>query len=89
MSLMKTVNIQEARKDLVRLLEEAAKGEPFVVSQEGKPSLKVVTVEEIDPVEASTTKRRIGELDGQFFIPDDMDEHLDKEIEDLFYGVHK
>lgn len=45
---MKTVNIQEAQKDLARLLEEAAKGEPFVVAQEGKPSLKVVGVEEVD-----------------------------------------
>lgn len=45
---MKTVSIQEARKDLARLLEEAAKGEPFVVEREGKPSLKVVGVEEAD-----------------------------------------
>ncbi|MGI2032783.1 type II toxin-antitoxin system Phd/YefM family antitoxin [Rhizobium panacihumi] len=44
---MKTVNIQEAQKNLSRLLEEAAKGEPFVVTREGKPSLKV-TVEVID-----------------------------------------
>jgi len=86
---MKTVNLQEAKEDLARLLEEAAKGEPFVVAQEGKPSLKVVSVEEVDPVTAPKKKRRIGELDGQFFIPEDMDKHLDKEIEDLFYGVHK
>ncbi len=45
---MKTVNIQEAQEDLARLLEEAAKGEPFVVEREGKPSLKVVGVEAID-----------------------------------------
>lgn len=44
---MKTVNIQEAKDDLAWLLEEAAKGEPFVVTLEGKPSLKV-TVEVID-----------------------------------------
>ncbi len=86
---MKTVNIQEAQKDLARLLEEAAKGEPFVVEQEGKPSLKVVGVEEVDPVTAPKKKRRIGMLDGQYKIPEDMDKHLDKEIEDLFYGVHK
>jgi prevent-host-death family protein len=47
MSLMKTVSIQEAKENLARLLEEASKGEPFVVAQEGKPSLKVVGVEEI------------------------------------------
>ncbi|MGF9565436.1 type II toxin-antitoxin system prevent-host-death family antitoxin [Neorhizobium sp. JUb45] len=46
---MKTVSIQEAREDLARLLEEAAKGQPFVVTREGKPSLKV-TVEVIDEI---------------------------------------
>lgn len=86
MSLMKTVSIQEAREDLARLLEEAAKGEPFVVAQEGKPSLKVVGVEEVDPVTAPKKKRRIGELDGLYKIPDDLDSMLSKEIEEMFYG---
>lgn len=44
--------------------------------------VKVVPLEE-----APKTKRRIGMLDGQFFIPEDMDRDL--EIEDLFYGKQK
>lgn len=83
---MKTVNIQEAQKDLARLLEEAAKGEPFVVARAGKPSLKVVTVEEVDPVTAPKKKRRIGMLDGQYKIPDDLDTMMAKEIEEMFNG---
>jgi prevent-host-death family protein len=45
MSLMKTVSIEEAKADLERLLEEAAKGEPFIVSREGKTSLLVIVSE--------------------------------------------
>ncbi|MEB2844808.1 type II toxin-antitoxin system prevent-host-death family antitoxin [Rhizobiales bacterium RZME27] len=86
---MKTVNIQEAQKDLVRLLEKAAKGEPFVVAQEGKPSLKVVTVEEVELIEAPKKKRRIGFLEGQFSVPDNFDTMFAEEIEEMFYGKSK
>ena len=81
---MKTVNIHEAKTHLSRLVEEAANGEGFVIAKAGKPMVKVVPLEE-----APERKRRIGMLDGQFFIPEDMDQDLDKEIEDLFYGERK
>ncbi|OHV83760.1 type II toxin-antitoxin system Phd/YefM family antitoxin [Rhizobium sp. LCM 4573] len=78
---MKTVNIHEAKTHLSRLIEDAAKGEPFVIAKAGKPMVKVVPLEE-EPKK----KRRIGVLDGQFFIPNDLDQGMDKEIEELFYG---
>jgi prevent-host-death family protein len=81
---MKTVNIHEAKTHLSRLVEEAANGEGFVIAKAGKPMVKVVPLEE-----APKKKRRIGVLDGQFLIPDDLDKGLDKEIEDLFYGSSK
>lgn len=81
---MKTVNIHEAKTHLSRLVEDAAKGESFVIAKAGKPMVKVVPLEE-----APKKKRRIGLLDGQFFIPDDLDQGMDKEIEDLFYGKHE
>jgi prevent-host-death family protein len=81
---MKTVNIHEAKTHLSRLVEEAANGEGFVIAKAGKPMVKVVPLEE-----APKKKRRIGVLDGQFLIPDDLDKGLDKEIEDLFYGSTK
>ncbi len=81
---MKTVNIHEAKTHLSRLVEEAANGEEFVIAKAGKPMVKVVPLEDVPE-----RKRRIGMLDGQFFIPEDMDQDLDKEIEDLFYGERK
>lgn len=81
---MKTVNIHEAKTHLSRLIEDAANGEAFVIAKAGKPMVKVVPLEE-EPKK----KRRIGILDGQFFIPDDLDQGIDREIEDLFYGNHK
>ena len=35
---MRTVNIHEAKTHLSRLLEEAVKGEPFIIAKAGKPS---------------------------------------------------
>ncbi|WP_117195352.1 type II toxin-antitoxin system Phd/YefM family antitoxin [Rhizobium terrae] len=85
---MKTVNIHEAKTHLSRLVEEAAKGEGFVIAKAGKPMVKVVPLNEAAE-ETPKKKRRIGFLDGQFFIPEDLDKALDKEIEDLFYSEHK
>jgi len=81
---MKTVNIHEAKTHLSRLVEDAANGEAFVIAKAGKPMVKVVPLGE-EPKK----KRRIGALDGQFFIPDDLDKGMDKEIEELFYGDHE
>jgi prevent-host-death family protein len=78
---MKTVNIHEAKTHLSRLVEEAANGEGFVIAKAGKPMVKVVPLEE-----APKKKRRIGVLDGQFSVPDDLDTMMAKEIEEMFYG---
>ena len=78
---MKTVNIHEAKTHLSRLVEDAAKGEAFVIA---KAMVKVVPLEE-----QPKKKRRIGLLDGQFSIPDNLDQGMDKEIEELFYGDHE
>jgi prevent-host-death family protein len=85
---MKTVNIHQAKTHLSRLVEEAAKGEAFVIAKAGKPMVRVVPLEEAASEEPKK-KRKIGFLDGQFFVPDDLDRALDKEIEDLFYGKYK
>ncbi|WJH42046.1 type II toxin-antitoxin system prevent-host-death family antitoxin [Aliirhizobium terrae] len=78
---MKTVNIHEAKTHLSRLVEEAANGEGFVIAKAGKPMVKVVPLDE-----APKQKRRIGFLDGQFSVPDDLDTMMAKEIEEMFYG---
>jgi prevent-host-death family protein len=40
-TLMKTANIHEAKTRLSKLLEEASKGESFIIAKAGKPIVKV------------------------------------------------
>ncbi|SMF40745.1 prevent-host-death family protein [Xaviernesmea oryzae] len=78
---MKTVNIHDAKTHLSRLVEDAAKGEPFVIAKAGKPMVKVVPLEE-----APKKKRRAGFLKGYAQIPDDFNTMFAKEIEEMFHG---
>ena len=77
---MRTVNIHEAKTHLSRLVEAAAKGEPFIIAKAGKPLVKVV------PVDALPAPRRFDFMKGQFTVPDDFDTMDQEEIEQLFYG---
>ena len=38
---MQTVNIHEAKTQLSKLLDQAAKGDPFIIAKAGKPLVKV------------------------------------------------
>ena len=77
---MRTVNIHEAKTYLSRLVDAAAKGEPFIIAKAGKPLVKVV------PIDAPATPRRLGFMRGQFTVPDDFETMDQEEIEKLFYG---
>ena len=77
---MRTINIHEAKTHLSQLVEQAAKGEPFVIAKAGKPMVKVVALE------APSKPRRLGFMKGQISIPDDFDEMGREEIEKLFYS---
>jgi prevent-host-death family protein len=77
---MKTFNIHEAKTHLSRLVEAAAKGEPFIIAKAGKPLVKVTAVE------APATPRRLGFMRGAVTVPDDFDIMGQEEIETLFYG---
>jgi prevent-host-death family protein len=44
---MRTVNMHEAKTHLSRLVDQAAKGEPFVIARAGKPLVKVVPLEAV------------------------------------------
>lgn len=79
---METVNMHEAKTHLSRLVEKAAKGEPFVIAKNGKPMVKVVA---IDASEEKMVKR-FGFMAGQIQIPDDFDTMGRAEIEEMFYG---
>jgi prevent-host-death family protein len=41
---MLTVSIDEAKKRLVDLVEQAARGEPFIITKAGKPLVKVTAL---------------------------------------------
>ncbi|WP_185970444.1 MULTISPECIES: type II toxin-antitoxin system Phd/YefM family antitoxin [unclassified Mesorhizobium] len=78
---MQTVNIHNAKTNLSRLVDQAAKGEPFIIAKAGKPLVKVV------PIDQSTQVRRVGFMAGQFSVPEDFDSMGSEEIEKLF-GVN-
>jgi prevent-host-death family protein len=79
---MQTVNIHQAKTHLSRLVDQAAKGDSFVIAKAGRPMVKVTAVE----APASGQARRIGFLSGQISVPDDFDDLGAKEIESLFGG---
>lgn len=79
---MQTVNIHEAKTQLSKLVEQAAKGESFIIAKAGKPMVKVMPLDA--PVEKK--KRRLGAMEGQFTVPDDFDTMFQEEIEEMFYG---
>jgi prevent-host-death family protein len=79
---MKVVNIHEAKTHLSRLVEEAAKGESFVIAKAGKPMVKVIRLDEAE----AKPKRRLGFMEGQMTVPDDIKAMFKDEIEEMFYG---
>jgi prevent-host-death family protein len=79
---MKTVNIHEAKTQLSKLVEEASKGEGFVIAKAGKPVVKVIALNA--PTGAQV--RRLGFMAGQISVPDDFDRMGKNEIEEIFGG---
>jgi prevent-host-death family protein len=77
---MRTVNIHEAKTQLSRLVDAAAKGEPFIIAKAGKPLVKVV------PIDAPAAPKRLGFMRGAFTVPDDFDTMGQEEIEAMFNG---
>ena len=77
---MLTVNVHEAKTHLSRLLDRAAKGEPFIIAKAGKPLVKVVPLDVAEPGQAS----RLGFMAGQIEVPDDFNRMGSAEIEQLF-----
>ncbi len=75
---MLTVNIHEAKTQLSKLVDRAAKGEPFVIAKSGKPLVKVVALD------APKRPRRLGFLKGELRVPDDFNRMGQREIAKLF-----
>ena len=77
---MRTVNIHEAKTQLSRLVERAAKGESFIIAKAGKPLVKVVPLDRRD----GAVPHRLGFLVGEISVPDDFDRMGQDEIERQF-----
>ena len=77
---MRMVNIHEAKTQLSRLVDEAARGEPFIIAKNGKPLVKVAAIEAPD----GASVRRLGFLSGEIDVPADFDEMGRKDIEQMF-----
>lgn len=75
---VKKVNISEAKTQLSRLVDRAAKGESFVIAKAGKPLVKVCRLDE------PTEPKRLGFLKGEIAVPEDFDRMAEYEIAALF-----
>ena len=76
---MKTVNVQEAKTHLSRLLEEAAAGEEIVIAKAGRPYVRLV------PCQPERAPRTLGGWEGKVNVAEDFDETSD-ELVSLFEG---
>jgi prevent-host-death family protein len=79
---MKTVNIHQAKTQLSKLVDEARKGEPFIIAKAGKPLVKVTALS----APTGAQLRRLGFMAGEIAVPDDFDQMNSPEIERIFAG---
>lgn len=82
LSLVRIVNIHEAKTHLSKLVEEAVKGEPFIIAKAGKPLVKVMALETPTGMQV----QRLGFMVGQINVPEDFDRMGETEIDGLFSG---
>jgi prevent-host-death family protein len=76
------VSVKEAENRFSDMLDRVAIGEEVVITDRGEPVAKLV------PIPAGANKRsriRLGSAKGEFTVPDDFNDPLPKEIEDLFW----
>jgi len=72
------VDIKEVKAHLSRLLERVALGEEVTIAEAGKPVAKLVPFDR-------RQNRLLGSAKDEFTVPDDFNDPLPKEIEDLFW----
>jgi prevent-host-death family protein len=71
---MKIVNLHEAKTQLSRLLEEAARGEEIVIAKAGRPYVRLI------PCLPERTPRVLGGWEGRVRISPDFDQTPDDVI---------
>ncbi len=73
--------MHEAKTQLSRLVDKAAKGESFVIAKAGKPMVKVTALD------APRVSTRLGFMAGEISVPPDFDRMGEAEIERIFGGA--
>lgn len=82
---MHTYNIHDAKTHLSKLVDQAAKGEPFVIAKAGKPMVRVTALNTPEPSQV----KRFGFMAGQIKAPHDFNTMGADEIQKLFEGKKK
>ena len=77
---MQTINIDEAKTHLSRLIEQAAAGKEIVITRAGKPIARLV------PVAKTERPIRLGLLAGKLTVPEEFDAPLPEDALALFEG---
>lgn len=78
---MKIVNMHAAKTSLSRLVDEATRGEPFVIAKAGRPLVKVTAID----APLARPPKRIGFMP-DIEVPDDFDTMAADEILGMFEG---
>lgn len=78
---MEIVNIHEAKTNLSRLVERAAKGEQIIIGKAGKPVAKLSAYRPADGV------RKPGVWKGRVVISGEFDDALPADVADAFAGA--
>jgi prevent-host-death family protein len=77
---MAIYNMHEAKTQLSRLAERAAKGEVILIARNGQP------LAQLGPVQEQRKPRQFGFWEGKVWISDDFDDPLPPEIQRYFEG---
>jgi prevent-host-death family protein len=77
------VSVKDGKNQFSDMLNRIALGEEVIITDKGEPVAKLV------PIPATKKKKRrkfkFGSAKGEFTVPDDFNDPLPKEIEDLFW----
>ena len=82
---MKRVNMHEAKTHLLRLVDEAAAGQSFVICKAGKPMVRVTPLAQAG--DAAPVSSRLGLLKGLVSVPDDFDRMSQEEMPTCLKGL--
>ncbi len=77
---MKQVNIYEAKTQLSKLVDAAARGEEITIARAGKPVARLTALAH------EARRRKLGVLDGRFKIPEDFNRPLPDDVLRGFLG---